>query len=353
MDGYSAYPETISLFLTYACNLRCPMCGQWGDEGSFKEFSTETLRSRLTPEEIKHLVDEVASFRPNITFFGGEPMIYKGWTDIAAYIKTKKMRCNIVTNGTFLERYAKEIVDTQLDEIILSLDGIGKVHDTMRGVEGTFARLSKGVRAINAYKHEIGAKNPIMNVNCTIFEINQHSLREIAEAAGEMGISNITFHHTLFLPRADFDRHNTYFLGRFGNESPDWAGFVREGPPQVDVEGLIRTIESMKRRPPSPTNIFFYPNYTPEEIRRYYSDEPNFTATSYKNRCVSLWMTVYIFPDGSVRPYHSMNFSPGNIKEEGFKAIWNNEKFKDYRRVIKEIKRFPVCSRGCTELYRY
>ncbi|MSS70945.1 MAG: radical SAM protein [Candidatus Latescibacteria bacterium] len=135
-DGRSAWPETISLFLTYKCNLTCSMCGQWGDAGAFKELGDEVLRERLSKEEICAFIDDVAFFRPNITLFGGEPMLYKGWTDIVAHIKRRKMRCNMVTNGTLMEVYAGAIVEAGLDEIILSIDGREEVHDHTRGAGG-------------------------------------------------------------------------------------------------------------------------------------------------------------------------------------------------------------------------
>jgi MoaA/NifB/PqqE/SkfB family radical SAM enzyme len=64
-------------------------------------------------------------------------------------------------------------------------------------------------------------------------------------------------------------------------------------------------------------------------------------------------MTAYVMPDGAVRPYHTMNFSPGNVRKDDFMSIWNNKIYRSYRRLIKKRKNFPVCSKGCTELYRY
>ena len=64
-------------------------------------------------------------------------------------------------------------------------------------------------------------------------------------------------------------------------------------------------------------------------------------------------MTAYIMPDGNVRPYHTMNFSPGNIRKSTFPEIWNNSVYQNYRRLVKKRKHFPVCSKGCTERYRY
>ena len=350
-NGRSAPPETISLFLTYRCNLRCPMCGQWGENGAFRNLSPDEVRDRLSLEELKALVDNVASFRPNLTLFGGEPMLYRGWTDLVEHVKRNGMRCNIVTNGTMLERYAEEVVRLGLDEIILSLDGPGEIHDRMRGMEGTFDQLVSGVKAVQAEKIAGRARAPLINVSCTMFEHNYEHLEEMVQLAEGLGINSVTFHHLLFISQDAYERHDRFFQERFGVACPDWAGFVHRSLPEMDVSRFVEAIERVSKRD-SKVDLSFYPNYAVDEVRRYYT-EFEFLSDSYPNRCMSLWMTAYILPDGDVRPYHTMNFSPGNIKEARFTEIWNNGKYRDYRRVIRQRKCFPVCPKGCTEFYRY
>ena len=349
--GRSAPPETVSLFLTYRCNLRCPMCGQWGENGVFRTMSPDEVRDRLSLEELKELVDDVASSRPNFTLFGGEPMLYRGWPDLVAYIKRRGMRCNMVTNGTLLERYAEEVVRLGLDEIVLSLDGPGEIHDRMRGVEGTFERLVNGVKAVQAEKAARGARTPLINVSCTMFEHNYEHLEEIAGLAQELGIHSVTFHHLLFIGSDAYECHNALFQRRFGQTCTDWEGFVHTALPEMDLARFQDAIERV-RRGDWKVDLSFYPNFTAEEVRRYYS-EFEFLSDSYPNRCMSLWMAAYIFPDGDVRPYHTMNFSPGNIKDARFTEIWNNDRYRDYRRFIRRRRYFPVCPKGCTEFYRY
>ncbi len=348
--GYSAPPETVSLFLTYRCNLRCPMCGQWGEKGSFRSLGREVLSQGLTMDEIESLMDDLASFRPNLTLFGGEPMLYRGWIDVVRMAKARGMRVNIVTNGVLLKDLVDEVIDSGLDEVVLSLDGPEDVHDRMRGVRGTFRKAMEGLRGLKGMR-EKGHRVPLVSINCTIYEENFHRLKELVPVAEAAGAGSITFHHLLFLSRDACDDHNRIFEPRFGNRCNDWYGFVRDELPRIDVDRLLREMEEIQRMK-TPVKVSFYPNFTEDEIRRYYG-QWDFSPTSYSGRCKSLWMTAYIFPDGSVRPYHSMEFIPGNIRRERFTEIWNNERYREYRRFVKRIRRFPVCSRGCTELYRY
>ncbi|HCK98653.1 MAG TPA: hypothetical protein DHW42_00910, partial [Candidatus Marinimicrobia bacterium] len=102
-NGKSYWPETISLFLTYKCNLRCLMCGQWGQNGAFNEFDNALLKQRLALDDIQAIIDDVKFFKPNITLFGGEPMLHPDWIQIVESVKRAGFRCNIVTNGTLLQ----------------------------------------------------------------------------------------------------------------------------------------------------------------------------------------------------------------------------------------------------------
>jgi len=207
------------------------------------------------------------------------------------------------------------------------------------------------VKAVQGEKAERGARTPLINVSCTMFEHNYEHLEEIARLAQELGIHSVTFHHLLFIGPDAYECHNALFQRRFGQTCPDWEGFVHTALPEMDLARFQDAIERV-RRGEWKVDLSFYPNFTAEEVRRYYT-EFEFLSDSYPNRCMSLWMAAYIFPDGGVRPYHTMNFSPGNIKDARFTEIWNNDRYRDYRRFIRRRRYFPVCPKGCTEFYRY
>lgn len=349
-DGRSYYPETVDLFLTYRCNLRCKMCGQWGVAGTSKDMSPEELKSELSLDEIYKIINDIKTFKPNVTLFGGEPLMYSNWEKVVSRIKQEGMRCNMITNGILLEKYANSIIDLGVDEIIFSLDGPREVHDEVRGAKGTFDRATRGLKLIRDIKRKSGTGKPVVSISSTIFEINYKRLDELISIAEELMASTITFHHLIFLSQERYNQHNNIFKGYYGMVCNDWKGFVRDSLPDIDVDFLIRKMEDIKKRD-SKVKIAFYPNFTDEEIRRYYT-EFDFVSSGYGKRCLSPWMVSYIFPDGSVRPCQSLNFSAGNVRDSTFSRIWNNEKYMRFRKITKKEKKYPVCAR-CTELYRF
>ncbi|MFH1641137.1 MAG: radical SAM protein, partial [Candidatus Omnitrophota bacterium] len=198
-QGRSSFPEAITLFLTYRCNLRCKMCGQWGERGVTRKNKEGSLKDELPPEQIKKIIDEASGFRPNITLFGGEPLLYPQCVEIIRYIKEKKMHCLVITNGFLLDELAKELVESGLDELNVSLDGKAELHDSIRGMPGLFDKITKGLKKVDAVKKELGKKKPLVNLQCTINRDNYKHLEGMVEVAYLVQADSLTFHHLIFV----------------------------------------------------------------------------------------------------------------------------------------------------------
>ncbi len=346
-EGKAYFPEAVTLFLTHRCNLRCKMCGQWGESGVTKKMNKDFLKQELDFSQYKRLIDELAKFKPNITLFGGEPLLYRDSLELIKYIKARGMHCLMISNGALLTQYAKEIVDAGLDELNVSLDGKESLHDEIRGMPGLFNIITSGLKKVRELKKERKRKKPLVNLQCTITKYNYQHLEGLIEVAYEIGADSLTFHNLIFLGR-DLIEKQKVIDKELNFSSQDWEGFVFE--PQINVDELyekIREILSKKY----PFSVDFYPNLSLRGLREYYNN-PSYLPSEYKPRCLSPWIVAYIFPDGEIRPCLNFSYSFGNVKEVGFTQAWNSQKAVAFRKFLKEKRIFPVCVR-CTELYRY
>jgi len=156
--------------ITRRCNYKCRFCSVWRN-APCKELPTEgALR----------LVKEVADL--GVVFVcieGGEPLMRKDLGRVLKECKDYGIRTDIVTNGSLLPPRADEI-SRQCDCLTISLDGIGKDHDRLRGVPGAFARA---VKAIDSVK----GKTRVF-VNSVITKTNYRNAGKIAEFATDNGI---------------------------------------------------------------------------------------------------------------------------------------------------------------------
>ena len=346
-DGKAPLPEAITLFLTHRCNLSCKMCGQWGESGVTKKQGSEFIKEELPLGGLRALIDDVASFMPNITLFGGEPLLYSGCTELIKHIKNKGMHCLMITNGFKLSEAAEELVESGLDELNVSLDAARSLHDEIRGMPGLFDKIASGLREVNRIKQDKFSNKPLINLQCTITEYNYKHLEQLVEVAKDVKADSLTFHNLIFLGKDLIEKQKEYDA-ILGCSSSDWEGFAFS--PKIDPDLLYSKIKSVLAGT-NPFGIDFYPNLSLQGLRQYYNN-PSYLPSEYAKRCISPWVVAYIFPDGQVGPCLNFSYSYGNIKDTSFTSLWNNQKAVNFRMKLKEKNIFPVCVR-CTELYRY
>ena len=170
---HSAFPKILCVWLVEGCNLRCAMCGQWRRNAA----SGRRRRGEFLPlEKVKDLVDEAAVYNPEIYIWGGEPTLHPEFGKVLSVIKRKRLVCTVNTNGLLLQRLAKEILESRVDSLYVSLDGLAEVHDKIRGRKGTYARVMKGLAEL----HKNGAgKRPLIRVVTTLSKANLSHVEQL------------------------------------------------------------------------------------------------------------------------------------------------------------------------------
>ncbi|MFC1496718.1 radical SAM protein, partial [Candidatus Margulisiibacteriota bacterium] len=312
-NGAAANPEAITLFLTHRCNLRCKMCGQWGESGVTKQLLGDEIKKDLELNDLKKVIDQVSSFKPNITLFGGEPLVYPGCIDLIKYIKEKNLHCLMVTNGALVERMAEELVASGLDELNLSLDGGKELHDEIRGLPGLYGKIMNGLKQIKNVKLKIKNARPLINLNCTITKYNYDKLEQLLAVAKEAGADSLTFHNLIFLEKETYAKQEEIDQ-LLSCSSESWQGFIYD--PGIDPGKLFANIEKI-RQAKEDFSIDFYPNLSLAEMREYYNNK-NYIPKEYNARCLSPWIVAYVFPDGNIKPCLNTTFTFGNVKKQEF-----------------------------------
>ena len=67
--------------------------------------------------------------------------------EILAYSRSLPLHTSLVTNGTLLESKIDEIAPYINGVVYVSLDGLEKTHDAIRGVIGCFRKAVRGIMA--------------------------------------------------------------------------------------------------------------------------------------------------------------------------------------------------------------
>ncbi|MGC8666564.1 MAG: radical SAM protein [Chthonomonadales bacterium] len=332
-DGSSRYPLGITFKPTLSCNLRCRMCAFVASGAVFTN-----PKDSLPLEVWKAVVDDVAPWRPYIWFTGGEPTLYPHFVPLVRAIKEKGLMTGVTTNGTTLKHKAAEIMEAPMDLMVVSIDGKGSIHNTVRGHERAYDRTIEGVLEIQELKKRLGSRKPALIVNCAMTPDNYEHIGDLVEVAEMLGADALNFQHLWQLTNKMVEAHNAKW-GEFHRVSYDDCGGMEPKP--VDVEQVIRVVREVKQmdcRVP----VLFHPEISDDEIRTYYNEPETFVRRS---PAACAWLNTDILPNGDVSPCFDMIC--GNITQEPFSRIWNNFAFREHRKRLSVEGDFPICARCC------
>jgi len=348
--GYSFPPLSISIMLTYHCNLRCVMCWQYGEKGVFKRLTPEIKNKTVSLENWKKVVDNFfPHWKPRIFLWGGEPFLYSGLLEFVQYMEEKGLPCIVNTNGTFLAEKSSEIVSSGLDSFLISIDGVGEVHNSIRKGGNSYQKIVEGITAVQKLKREKGRMKPKIILNCTINPLNVRILPEMVRLADKLRVDFLQFSHIWFTSQSLGEEYAKILKEEFNCEATSWQGFVRNGFVDLNLAELVQQLQFLKRISTS-VPIDFLPNLKPEQVIDYYRNPSRIFFRSY---CLSPWMEAAILPNGDVTPCTDRpDFIVGNVLEEPLPLIWNNQRFRSFRRRLREKGIFPICPRCCGFYYR-
>lgn len=159
-------PLQTVLFITDVCNLRCKHCA--AEKASYMKPYSQIK------EELEYSYNLGSRF---VDFEGGEPTLWQednpnlGKLRLNDLLKLAKdigyFSTTVTTNAI------NDFSNCKADAIWVSLDGLGKYHDAVRG-KGSFEKLEKNIAT---------CKHPALSVNMAINTLNRDSVGETLEYA--------------------------------------------------------------------------------------------------------------------------------------------------------------------------
>lgn len=174
--------------LTHRCDLKCVMCHHWEMPGK----DPGSVGRELTLEQIRRFVEgsrllETVQF---VAVTGGEPLVRPEAVDIVAFLRGhfKKASVGILTNlwnTGLLSRRLGELQARGAGDLWLgtSLDGLGAVHDEIRGQPGAFAGFERSLEMLRRDHPRL----PVA-VNMTIVPRNRGQVAEVYRWTKERGL---------------------------------------------------------------------------------------------------------------------------------------------------------------------
>jgi MoaA/NifB/PqqE/SkfB family radical SAM enzyme len=363
-------PTFVQLRVTNLCNLRCKMCGQWGDTGIFRSHSAHDAgdgalerarileligaKRQLALADYVRLLDEIADWQPIVSLFGGEPLLYPDILPLIREIKGRGLTCTIITNGGRLEPLAEELVESGIDSIAVSIDGPPERHDAIRGRSDSFARAAAGVRAVARARDRGGRALPMQIAILPVTELNIDVIGPAVEALRELPLDTINVGLRWFVPPGVGGEYERVMREELGVSATSWKGFNFDWASagagrERQMADLVRLLKGLRRRrfldsARGRAWTSFVPDVPADGVPEYFAD---FSRTFGHDMCPVAWYFAQIEPDGEVTFCGDFpDYFIGNVRKQSFREIWKGERAERFRaKLAKEP--LPICARCC------
>ena len=290
-------PFSLSIEPTTACNLGCPEC-----PSGLKQFTRPT--GKLDAGFHERMLNQVRKTVFYINYyFQGEPFLHPQFLALIKAAKKNKIYTSTSTYAHFInEKTAKKIVESGLDRLIISIDGLTQETYENYRIHGTLSKVIEGSKQMLKAKKELNSKTPHLIFQFLAVKPNEHEIPQVFQLGKEMGIDEV--------------RIKSAQLYDFKNGNP-----------------LM------------PEN---------EKYSRYKRQLDGTYKLKYKtgNHCWRMWSSSVFTWDGKVVPCcfdKDAKHILGSLEKEDFTAIWKSKKYTSFRKaILTERNKIDIC-RNCSE----
>lgn len=294
-------PAFVQCVLTERCNYKCQYCSHWRMEKYSDEMSLAEWQATIG--SLKELAHPLV-----IDFTGGEPTIYPNFLEVVEFCRSIGVDWFMTTNGSMLtkNRFVKRLVAAQPLKIDVSVDSsLDKIHDHVRGVPGSLARIDDGLRALVS-ERERTSRNFAVRIKVTVHKLNAGRLAPIVKWAEDIGATSVDFNHAGGLWREEQ-------IEQLAIRSPSDLAVLRD-----EIQKLLQMKSDGRRIETSQAGLL--------RMIEHFSGSVEFGAAP----CRDPVRNFIVNPRGDVR---GCGCSPslGNVRERSARHIWQGEAAKATR----------------------
>lgn len=291
----SIRPLAAHVKLTENCQAKCISCDYWKTR----------WQDAINTEQAVDLVNQIASAGiRSLRLTGGEPLLRKDMFEVLKKANSTSFKSIIIqTNGLLLKKLHKEINDSPITKVAVSVDGLEKTNDLIRGINGYFGLALEGIRLLRGKKVALS-----VTLN-KISAMELSRLREVAQSVGAVIETNILSQSLSFFKEA--------------NIAPMW-------PEKPETEEIVRFVRDELKRP----------DYEVDYIEKYYRRD-----ALAEPPCVLGFLQVFVLSNGDVLTGCYPLPPVGNVLKQSLETILASDAY--YKQSLAMLRReCPGCTCG-------
>lgn len=290
-------PFSLSIEPTTACNLGCPEC-----PSGLKQFTRPT--GKLDLQLHRSMLDQVQNtvFYVNY-YFQGEPFLHPQFLELISDAKKRKVYTSTSTNAHFInEQKATEIVQSGLDRLIISIDGLTQETYENYRVHGELNKVIEGTKYLIEAKKKLNSSTPHLIFQFLAVKQNEHEIEDVFKLGKEMGIDEV--------------RIKTAQLYNYKNGNPLMPDNEKYSRYKLQKDGTYRIKHDLG------------------------------------NHCWRMWSSSVLTWDGKVVPCcfdKDAKHVLGSLEDKTFSQVWNGKQYTSFRKaVLTQRNQIDICT-NCSE----
>lgn len=179
-------PRVLQMPVTGRCNSRCVTCKVWSSSDN-NDMDSASLKEALQ--------DKFFSKVEVVGINGGEPSLYKdidGLLD-ALFVLKRLKRLHVISNALLSDRLLTmmKTIKQRCSEkkiavyLTVSMDGVGGIHDEVRGIKGAFEKSLHTFMILRSHKDDYCN---VLDVGCTMSQKNVDYIPQVECFVDSIGV---------------------------------------------------------------------------------------------------------------------------------------------------------------------
>ncbi|MBU1148052.1 MAG: glycosyltransferase, partial [Candidatus Omnitrophica bacterium] len=319
-------PEELHVELNYDCNCKCIMCELWDYS---KRNGRGAHKEKLTLKGIKDYVEKSRYLKgvKTVVLSGGEPFLNKEFVDICRFFMTNlpDSSLGVLTNcfdtKLILKKMHQVLDGADFNKFWLgtSLDGIGKVHDKIRGSRKAFSNLNKTIKRCRQ-------EFPGVDL-CATFTLTPHNYNQLIPARRFADAKGMGFLAQFTVPKETRGRF-AWREKHLRKIQKDVYKFIDRLIREVEAAGkdAVESIKAMENVGLI-SNIYYLSNLV---------DYQRLQQRFFK-KCIAGAKFAMLSPFGELYFCPGLkHMVVGEMQDKAFDSLWMSDKAEDVRSFIQK-----------------
>lgn len=173
-----AEPTFLNIEPTTRCNFNCWYC-----------VGRHMKQEDIEVGNFAKVLDHFPSVRTIALVGEGEPLMHKGFFEMADMARARGIKVMIITNGSTLSSsIVKKLCESEIAYLSVSIDSADPETFASSRLDGRLPQVWEGIERLRRYRDEHGYRFPVIAVKGTLFSHTEDQMPEIVAAAKAHGV---------------------------------------------------------------------------------------------------------------------------------------------------------------------